>query len=328
MRLLVLSDAAVNELLLPHECAQVMRSALVALAEGHVQQPLRTSVRPGGADGQLTLMPAYWSGQEEGFGLKAVSVFRNNPRLGLDSHQGVVLIFSARTGEPLALMNASAITRLRTAAVSAVATDVLARPDATRLAIVGTGTQAHAHLLAFATVRPFTRIDVAGRDLAQTRRFVEAVQTLVGVPIAGHDSVATAVAGADVIVTATRAVTPVLRREWLPTGVHINAVGSALPTSREIDTATMVDASLFVDRRESTLAESGDYLLAAAEAGIGPDHIRAELGDVLRGSAAGRSSEQEITVFVSLGLAVEDLAAATHLYRTAVRRDAGQWVDF
>jgi ornithine cyclodeaminase len=275
----------------------------------------------------MALMPAYWPGTDPAYGLKAICIFGGNPAIGLDAHQGVVLLSSTRTGEPLAILNASAITEIRTAAVSAVATALLARPDATELAIIGTGVQARAHLLAISGSRPLTGIRVAGRDHAKAARFADRMQASAGVPVTACASAREVVAGAGLVVTATSAAEPVLQRDWLAAGTHINAVGACLPHTRELDSATIADAALFADSRESVRGEAGDYLLALAEGAIGPDHVRAEIGELLTGEAAGRSSDQEITVFESLGLAVEDLAAA-YVYGKASRLGAGVVAEF
>jgi ornithine cyclodeaminase/alanine dehydrogenase-like protein (mu-crystallin family) len=339
MKLLVLGAAEVHRLLPYGECADAMRDALVALARGQVDQPLRTIIRPPAAAGLMALMPAYMSaggpGGEGGpgdggaaYGLKAICIFPGNPAAGLDSHQGVVLLSSAETGEPLALLNASAVTEIRTAAVSAVATGLLARGDAAELAIIGTGVQARAHLLAIAAERPLTGVRVAGRDPAKARRFAEDMRGHTDAPVAACGSAAEAVAGAGIVVTATSSAEPVLRKDWLARGAHVNAVGACLPHTRELDTETMTAAALFTDRRESVLNEAGDYVLAEAEGAVGPGHIRAEIGELLTGAAPGRASDAEITVFESLGLAVEDLAAAALAYRKAAELATGTWVEF
>jgi len=334
MKLLVLSGAAVHELLPVGECAEAMRAALTALARGEVDQPLRTVLKPASAAGLMGLMPAFLSGDGGAYAVKAICIFPGNPAAGLDSHQGIVLLSSSRTGEPLALLNASAVTEIRTAAVSAVATALLARSDAAELAIIGTGVQARAHLLAIAASRRLTAVRVAGRDPAKARRFAAELAGLAGLagqaglPVTGCPSAREAVTGAGIVVTATNSAQPVLRRDWLAPGTHINAVGACLPDARELDTETVAAAALFADSRESVHRESGDYLLALADGAIGPDHIRAELGEILIGRAAGRSGGEEITIFESLGVAVEDLAAASLAYRKACQAGAGAWLDF
>jgi len=328
MKILVLSHAEVLELLPMKECIAVMREALIALAAGKAHQPLRTIIRPPDAKGVMGLMPAYASGDRAAFGLKAICVFPGNPAKGLDSHQGGVLLFSAETGELLAMMNASAITAIRTAAVSGVATDLLARVDACNLALIGSGVQARSHLVAMSEVRSIKRGRIASRNLEHAQNFCEEMRPDFPFALEPAETVAEALEGADLIVTTTTAVEPIVRREWISAGAHLNLVGSSTPNTREVDSETMAAASLFVDRRESTINEAGDYLLAAREGVIGPDHIRAEIGEVLIGEKPGRTSPDEITLFKSLGLAVEDLFAADYLYRKAREEKIGSWVEF
>jgi ornithine cyclodeaminase len=324
VKILVLASHHVHELLGYRECADVMRQALAELARGQIQQPLRTIVRPRDAAGFMGLMPSYSPGV--GYGLKAICVTPGNPAIGKDAHQGGVLLFAAATGEPLALVNASAVTEIRTAAVSAVATDLLARPDAAELGIIGTGVQGKAHARAIAATRTLTGIRLAGRDPARAREVAAELAGQLGLPVRAHDEVRDAVAGAGIVVTATSSPRPVLRREWLAAGTHVNAVGACLPRDREIDTATMAEATLFADSRESVRNESGDYLLAEREGAVNP--VRAEIGELLIGQAMGRRGEDEITLFESLGLAAEDLAAASYLYDKATRLGAGTAADF
>jgi ornithine cyclodeaminase len=266
-------------------------------------------------------MPAYRGGDAPRYGLKEVCVFPGNPARGLDTHLGAVLLHDGETGELMAVMNASAITAIRTAAVSAVATRLLAREEAQTLAIIGAGVQARTHLEAIPLVRDIHDVRIVSR----TREKAEALAK-DGVRVV--ESVEEAVRGADIIVTATSSREPVIKREWIDDGVHINAVGSSIAVARELDGETMAASSLFVDRRESTVNESGDYLSALREGAIGDDHIRAELGEILLGRAAGRTSPSEITLFKSLGLAVEDLASAQFLYEKASREGAGTWVNW
>jgi ornithine cyclodeaminase len=310
------------------ECIELMSDALVSVASGEVYQPLRTIVRPPDALGLLGLMPAYRHGERGAFGLKAICVFPGNPSLGKDAHQGMVMLFSQETGEPLALMNASQITAIRTAAVSAVATRLLAREDAEQLGIIGAGVQARTHLVALAGVRSIKRARVACRNPEHAARLVREMEQKVPFAIEPVSSNEAAVRDADLIVTATSAHEPVLRRDWISAGAHVNAIGTHSPQSREIDSETMAAARLFVDRRESALNEAGDYLLAAKEGAVGPENIVAEIGELLIGAKPGRTSHSEITLFKSLGLAVEDVACAEYLFRRAKAENAGSWVDF
>ena len=303
MRLLVLNEHDVEELLTMEECIAAMEDALAALARGEVHNPLRQAIRAPGAPGLLGLMPAY---RAPYYALKEVCVFPENPKRGLDTHLGAVILHSGENGAPLAIMNASAITAIRTAAVSAVATKLLAREDASVLAILGTGVQAKSHQRAIPLVRDIKEIRMCGRG----------------------GNAEEAVRGADIIVTATNSREPILKREWISPGAHINAVGSSIAAARELDGATVAAASLFVDRRESTVNESGDYLFALREGAIAEGHIQAEIGEILLGTAEGRKSADEITLFKSLGLAIEDLASAALLFEKAQREGRGEWVEF
>ena len=328
MSVLILNQREIEFLLPMTECIRLMREALGGLARGEMVQPLRTVIAPAGAKGVLALMPAYRATGGAVFGVKVIGVFPGNPAQGLDSHQGSVMLLSGETGEVLALMNASAITAIRTAAVSAVATDLLARKDASDLAIIGAGVQAATHLEAMAAVRPIRRARVAGRHYESALRFAAEMRDHYSFAIDAVESVEAAVQGADLIVTATSSHEPVIRGEWITPGTHLNVVGASVAAAREVDGATMAAASLFVDRRESTVNESGDYLIALREGAIGSKHIRAEIGEVLIGVRAGRTSANEITLFKSLGLAIEDLVSAGHLYRTAKETRTGTWVEY
>jgi ornithine cyclodeaminase/alanine dehydrogenase-like protein (mu-crystallin family) len=321
MELLVLSHADVEQLLPVEECIELMAEALRELASGRVWQPLRFVVSPPETDSLLGLMPAYRSPPGAAYGLKAAAIFPGNPARGLDLHQGGVLLFDGETGELRAVVDASAVTAIRTAAVSAVATRALARAEARVLAILGSGIQARAHLQALAKVRPFERARVWSRNPEHARELAQAAEAPFEVEAAG--SAEAALDGADVVVTATSAREPIVERAWLAPGAHVNAVGASIAAARELDAATVAAAALFVDSRESAVNEAGDYLFAVSELGIGPDHIRAELGEVLTGSREGRRSADELTVFKSVGLAAEDLAAAEYLDRRARETGVG-----
>ena len=323
MGFVVLTHAQVEALLPMNECIDVMSDALAALARGDVHNPLRFVTRSPDGGSFMGLMPAHRAGAEPAWALKAICVFPQNPRRGLDAHQGAVVLFDGQTGEIRAVMNASAVTAIRTAAVSAVATRQLAREDARELAILGAGAQARWHVEAMRAVRRFDGVRISSRTLEHAEELARRT---------GAEAVATAedaVRGADVVVTATSSPSPVLQRDWLKPGAHVNAVGASIPTARELDTRTIADAALFVDRRESATNEAGDYLIPLAEGAIaGPEHIRAEIGELLLGVGEGRRSEEELTVFKSLGLAVEDLAAAERVLLRAEETGAGTRVDF
>jgi ornithine cyclodeaminase len=322
-RLLILSEHEVGELLTMRECISVMEDALATLARGDVHNPLRQIVRAPGATGFLGLMPGYRGGPVPYYALKEICLFPGNPARGLDTHLGAVLLHSGETGELLAAINASAITAIRTAAVSAVATRLLARENAATLAILGAGVQGRSHLEAIPLVRDIGAIRICSRSRAKAEALA-ALDPRAKVV----ESVEDAVRGADIIVTATSSREPVIRRDWVDDGAHINAVGSSIATTRELDSATVAAASLFVDRRESTINESGDYLFALREGAISDGHIRAEIGDILIGKAEGRRSDDEITLFKSLGLAIEDLASAAFLFDKAQRLGRGTWAEW
>ena len=322
MSLLVLNQQEVEQLLDMAGCIEVMAGALASLARGEVHVPLRAVIRPPGEDTFVGLMPAHRGGSAPLYSLKTVCVFPDNPKRGLDAHQGTVTLFDGETGETRAIMNASAITAIRTAAVSAVATRLLAREDARELGILGAGVQARTHLEAMRLVRDFDQI----RIFSPTATHAEALAAESGVEAVG--SAEEAVRDADVVVTATSSVDPVLRREWLKEGAHVNAVGGRPPRMRELDVATVAESAFYVDRRESAEREAFDYRDALEAGAIGPDHIRGELGEVLIGAVLGRTSPDQLTVFRSLGLAVEDLAAAEYVVRRARERGVGVEVEF
>jgi ornithine cyclodeaminase/alanine dehydrogenase-like protein (mu-crystallin family) len=318
MSVRILDEHDVRRLLPMAECIEAMAAALAALARAELFNPLRFVVRPPGEANLMGLMPAHRSGPDAAFSLKAVCIAPGNAALGLDLHQGFVALFDGETGATRAIMNAGAITSIRTAAVSGVATRLLARPESRTLAILGAGIQARAHLEAMRAVLPFERVKVWSRSPGRAAELAEVEEV---------SSAEEALAGADVVVTATSAREPILRRDWLAEGAHVNAVGSSIPTTRELDTQTMVESALFVDRRESTVNEAGDFLFPEREGELGPEHIRAELGELLLGTAEGRRSSSELTVFKSLGLAVEDLAAAEHILRRAEAEHVGVEVE-
>lgn len=322
-KVLVLSEHDVDSLLTMRACVGVMEEALAALGRGEAHNPLRNVIRPSNASGFLGLMPAYRGGETPYYGLKEVCVFPGNPVRGLDTHLGAVLLHSGDTGELLLVANASAITAIRTAAVSAVATKLLAREDAKALAIIGAGVQARTHLESIPLVRDVEEIRICSRTRSKAEALAARDKRVRVV-----DSIEDAVRGADVITTTTSSREPVVKREWIADGAHINAVGSSIAVARELDSATLAASSLFVDRRESTVNESGDYLFALREGAISDGHIRGEIGEILNGSARGRTSSSEITLFKSLGLAVEDLASASFLYDEAKRQERGTWVEF
>jgi ornithine cyclodeaminase/alanine dehydrogenase-like protein (mu-crystallin family) len=313
----ILARADVERLMPVSDCIEPMAAVLAALAREQLLNPLRVFVRPPGADTSMALMPAYRS-EPPLYALKTACVAPGNAARGMESHQGFVALFDGQTGETRALLNAAAVTGIRTAAVSALATRLLARPDSRTLAILGSGTQARFHLEGLRAVLPFDRVTAWSRTPGHASRLPDVEE----VPTARD-----AVRDADVIATVTAAKEPILSYGWLKPGAHINAVGSSKPFTRELDSATMAAAAIYTDRRESLLRESGDYLFPAQEGAIGPQHVRGELGELLVGHAEGRQSESELTVFKSLGLAVEDLAAGEYVLGLAEQAGVGVEVE-
>jgi len=322
MSVLVLSEHDVRLLLDMESCIEAMEEVLAALARGELFQPLRFVTRPPDATGLLGLMPAHRAGDAAAYALKEIVVTPDNPTRGLDAHQGAVLLHDGESGQLVAVLNASPVTEIRTAAVSAVATRALARTDVERVAILGAGVQARAHVHAMRAVLDDPEIRIWARNPAAAEGLAAEVEAIAS------PSPDAALLGAEVVCTTTSSKEPVLRRDWLASGAHVNAVGSSIPTARELDTETVAVGSLFVDRRESALNEAGDYLIAAAEGAIGPDHIKAELGEVLVGKHPGREDADELTLFKSLGIAVEDLASAELVVRRARERGVGSEVEF
>jgi ornithine cyclodeaminase len=318
MNVLVISHADVVRLLPMEACVEVMADALRATSRGGAVLPLRSVVWMPDRTGMIGLMPGFLD-QPTSLGLKVVSIFPGNHGTTYDSHQGVVMLFDTQHGTPIAIIDASSITAIRTAAVSGVATRALARDDAGDLAILGAGVQAATHLAAMRAVRTIRRVRVWSRSQDHAHRFADASPVAVEVMASARE----AVDGADLICTTTAAREPILEGAWLRPGAHVNAVGACFAATRELDTAAVVRARLIVDRLESALAESGDFRIPKAEGAIGDDHIAGELGDVLLGRVAGRRSGDEVTLFKSLGIAIEDLAAAHYIYTQAVATGSG-----
>lgn len=315
--MLILGHDDVLEALPPDECADAMAEILAAHARGEALMPLRTMVPFEGAAGFMGLMPAWRGGRDPVFALKSLAVMPGNPARGLDSHQGTVTLFDGTIGVPTAILDASAITAVRTAAVSAVATRVLARENARVLAILGAGVQGKAHLTALLPVRQFEEVRVFAPNEAHARAVADSRAIVAS-------SAEDAVRGADVVVTATTSLEPILRREWLLRGAHINAVGASTRSACELDVETVVASALFCDSRDSLRNEAGEYRLAVEQGAIdGDEHVRGSLGEVLAGIVPGRQNADELTVFRSLGLAVEDLAAAEHAVVAARRLGLG-----
>jgi ornithine cyclodeaminase len=315
----VISGPEARALLPMADAIGLMADVLAALSAHRAHVPLRSAMPVGPGGNRLGLMPGVLE-HPAVFGIKLLSLFPQNAAAGLSSHLGLVALFEAHHGQPVALLEASALTAIRTAAVSAVATRLLAREDAGDLALLGAGEQAASHLEALRLVRPIRRVRVWSRTPGHAHAFAE----IHGVEAV--DSVASAVVGADIICTLTGAREPILLGDQVAAGVHINAVGACVPTAAEVDTALVVKSRYIVDLRASAEAEAGEYLTAMEAGAIAPDHIAAELGEIVAGLKPARQDNGEITLFKSLGLAAEDLAAAQFILDRARALGVGQSV--
>ena len=325
MELRILSGHDIAELLPMDACIELMARTMAAVSEGRARFPPRAAA-PAAPGGLLAWMPGSLD-DPACFGVKLLSLFPGNPAAGISSHLGLVVLFEAEHGRPVALLDAAEITAIRTAAVSGLATRLLARPDAGDLAILGAGEQAASHLAAMRAVRPVRRVRVWSRTEASARAFAEAQAAKHGLDIEVAPSAQAAVNDADLVCTVTAAREPVLAGDWIAPGAHLNVVGASRPDATEIDTAAVVRSRYFVDCRASTEREAGDWLRALEAGAVRPDHIAAELGEVVNGTRPGRRSAEEITLFRSLGVAAEDLAAASYVLDEARRRGAGQTAE-
>jgi ornithine cyclodeaminase len=325
--MLIISHTQVCELLPMRDCMEVVGDALCDLSHGEGVQPLRSGFLRPDRGGVLVWMPGSLAAGRP-FGIKVLSVVENPGELGVESHQGGVMIFDPTNGSPLALCEAGAITAVRTAAVSAVATDRLARKDVSVVAILGTGIQARSHIEAMLEVRPVERFRLWSRTRETAERVAEEQSAIHGVPFEIATDVGSAVEGAGIVCTTTSAREPILFAEMLEPGMHINAVGASIPSWREIDPGVVAIVSLFTDRRESLQNEAGEFIHAIESGLIPAGLVVPELGEVLKGNHRGRTSETEITLFRSLGLAVEDVASAQLVYERAMERGIGEHVDF
>jgi len=323
----VLRAAEVRRFLPMPECVDLMHRTMIAVSERRVVLPLRSVMVMPGELGMMGNMPGYLA-DPECFGVKLVSLIPRNKPPQYSSHLGLVLLFEAQHGCPVALLDAAEITAIRTAAASGLATRLLARPDAGDLALVGAGEQAQSHLTAMLAVRTLRRIRVWARDRDKAAAFAMHEGERHGIAIEASASVREAVMGADIVCTLTKAREPLLFGEWLAPGAHLNVVGSSIAATAEIDTAAVVRSRFFVDYRESTLNEGGEYLRALKAGAITPEHILGEIGEVANGSKIGRRSPTDVTLYKSLGIAPQDLASAHHVLQKARAAGVGQVIEF
>ncbi len=314
--MIVLSQADVRELLDLDALVDALADAHRDLSAGKASMPPRTAALVPAREALLGVMPAYLP--SAGLACKLVSLFPHNR--DRETHQAVICVFDPENGSPLALMDGTFVTATRTAAGSALATRLLAREDAQVLAIIGTGVQAHSHAHALPRIRDFSEIRVAGRDVGRAEAFAEQL----GPAAKAVGSYEEAVRGADVVAATTHATEPVVRREWLSPGVHVNSVGLN-PSGRELDAQTVADSVLVVESRESALAAPPAG--APELAGIDPGHVHAELGELVAGVKPGRTSLDQITLYKSVGVAVQDAAAAALVLAAARERSVGRVIE-
>jgi len=320
----LLTEQDVRAVLPMDDLVAAMEAALERFSAGAARQPLRSVVDAAG-HGFYGVMPAYLE-NPPALGTKLVSVYHGNIARRLPSHLATIVLHDPATGELQAIMDGRFITEARTAAVSAASAKHLARPDARVLAILGTGVQARSHAVAMRCARPFGEIRIWGRSADHAAALAAELAPSVGARIDAVPSVRDAADGADVIALVTASPEPVLRREWVRDGTHICAVGACRPNQREMDTALVAAARVFVDSRVGALAEAGDLVIPIKEGAFDAGHIAAELGDVFGGRAVGRRTPTEITIFKSLGMAVEDVAAAQLVFERAAAAGLGRGV--
>jgi ornithine cyclodeaminase len=322
----ILRGAEIKALLPMAACIDLMRRTMIVVSEGKAEIPLRT-VMLGAGRGMMGSMPGALA-EPDCFGVKLLSLFPGNPAAGLSSHLGLVLLFEPEHGRPVAMMDAAEITAIRTAAASGLATDLLARADAGDLAIFGAGEQAHSHLEAMLAVRPIRRVRVWSRTAAHAEAFAVSQSARWGVAIEAVADPRAAVTGADLICTVSASREPILEGAWVAPGAHLNVAGASRPDAVEIDTETVTRSRFFVDYRPSTRAEAAEYLRALATGAITEAHILAEIGEVASGAKSGREAPSDITLYRSLGIAAQDLAAAHFLLEAARAAGVGQTVEF
>jgi len=319
----LLSEQDARVVLRMPDLIDAMEAALARFSSHEVTQPVRTVIEVGLQKAFVGVMPAFIN-EPPMLGTKVVSVFGSNTAVGLPTHLATIVLLDSMTGELLAIIDGRYITEARTAAVSAVSVKHLARNESTRLAIIGSGVQARSHLEAIALVRPLREVKVWSRSADNRNAFAREMRPRTTASIAVAASARDAVDGADLIVLATASREPVVESRWIADGAHVCAVGACRPDQREMDSGLVARGRVFVDSRAGALAEAGDILLPMKEGAIDEDHLAGELGEVVLGTIVGRTSPDEITIFKSLGMAVEDVAAAHLAYVKAAERGLGR----
>ena len=324
--MLVISEKQVRDLLDLDELISALEQAHVQFSAGKVVMPVRLVVPLPEIQGRITSMPAFMS-EGKALGIKIISYFRDNPGQGLPPILATISMYSAKTGGLEVLMDGVYITAIRTACASAMATRALARPETPVLGVLGAGTQARTHIRALSRVRSIERVLIWSPTRTSAIYVKEELEGELGIGIHPQDSAEAVVHEADILTTVTDSAEPVLDAGWLKPGVHINAVGSHRPEAREMSGDTLKRATVVVDSLDAVHSECGDILLALEEGAITPDHLRGEIGEVLSGARPGRTGDDEITLYKSVGIAVQDVAAASLVYRRALEQGAGTEVE-
>jgi ornithine cyclodeaminase/alanine dehydrogenase-like protein (mu-crystallin family) len=327
MSLRILSAEDVRRHLTYEVCIPLVREAMIALSSGTTQQLLRQIMTRRGGHGLYGVM-AGEMGEARAFGSKLLSVSHEASAAGLRSHEGVIVLFDGERGTPACVLPAADVTVIRTAAASAVATDALARADSSRLAILGTGEQAVAHVFAISRVRAIRSVAIWGRTLAKAEALAARLSKETGSTVTASSSVQRAVSEAEIICTTTSASEPILLGDWVAPGTHINCVGSSRAGPAEIDNALVVRSRFFADQRESVLKQGAEFIRAREAGLIDNSHLLAEIGEVLAGASPGRRTPSDITLYKSLGNIVQDLASATYLHTLAEQQNFGTSAPF
>ena len=320
--MLILSEKQVQALIDIDELIAALERAHIQYSTGKAVMPVRLVVPLPQIDGRITSMPGFLN-EDQALGMKVVTYFQNNPKQNLPSILATIMLFSPESGKMIAVMDGSYITAIRTACASAMATKVLSNPTASVLGVLGAGVQAKAHITALSRVRNLHSIKIYSPSGTSAGRVKQELESELRIDIEVAKSAEEAVRGADLIVTATTAKEPILQAEWLKPGAHINAVGSHRPDLRELDGATLARSNVFVDSRDAIMAECGDVLLALAEKSITADHVQAEIGEVLAAIKPGRTKTDELTIYKSVGIAIQDVAAAQLVYQKALEKKVG-----
>lgn len=321
--MLILTETQVQALIDVDELITALERAHIQYSTGKTVMPVRLVVPLPQIDGRITAMPGFLNEDRAALGMKVVTYFQNNPKQNLPSILATIMLFSTETGKMIAVMDGGYITAIRTGCTSAMATKLLSNPTASVLGVLGAGVQARTHIRALCRVRKLQTIKIYSPSGRSATKVKQELESEIGITIAVSNSVEETVRGCDLIVTATTAKEPIVSARWLQPGAHINAIGSHRPDARELDGATLARSKVFVDSREAIMAECGDVLLALQEKSVMPDHVQTEIGEVLAGTRPGRSKPDEVTLYKSVGIAIQDVATAELVYHKALEQNLG-----